>query len=48
MQNEITIEQAIVMINELNFPHAVIGDTVKQLGFWFILTENGWVEYNKS
>lgn len=38
-----THEEAVVLVNELLFPAAVVGDLVKQYGYWFELTETGWV-----
>lgn len=40
---EITLEQAAAMVNETPFPQAAVGDRVLQWGYWFVLTETGWV-----
>lgn len=42
-QAEIGIEEALVRVNQMPFPAAVVGETVKQFGHWFVLTESGWV-----
>ena len=38
-----TLEEAIVLVNNMMFPEATVGDRVKQYGYWFELTETGWV-----
>lgn len=37
-----TEEEALILVNNMPFPEAVIGDRVRQFGFWFELTSNGW------
>lgn len=37
------VEEATERVNSLQFPAAVVGETVKQFGHWFELTESGWV-----
>lgn len=41
--HSISIEEALSLVNQLPFPAAVVGETVKQFGYWFVLTESGWV-----
>lgn len=36
-------EEALVLVNNMMFPQAVVGDKVKQYGYWFELTQTGWV-----
>jgi hypothetical protein len=36
-------EEALVLVNSMPFPEAVIGDRVRQYGYWFELTETNWV-----
>jgi hypothetical protein len=38
-----TLDEAIVLVNNMMFPQAVVGDKVKQFGYWFELTETNWV-----
>jgi hypothetical protein len=42
-QQNLTQEEAIALVNNMMFPQAVIGDRVKQFGYWFELTEAGWM-----
>lgn len=42
-QENFDINEATELVNQSAFPYAVVGDTVKQFGYWFVLTENGWV-----
>ena len=35
--------QVLVLVNEMPFPEAVVGNRVKQYGYWFELTETGWI-----
>ena len=38
-----TQQEALVLVNQMPFPEAVIGELVKQYNYWFELTETGWV-----
>jgi len=38
-----SLEEALVLVNNMFFPQAVVGDKVNQFGYWFELTETGWV-----
>jgi hypothetical protein len=41
-ENAISMQEALDLVNKLPFPAAVLGDAVKQFGYWFVLTESGW------
>jgi hypothetical protein len=36
-------EETLVLVNNMPFPEAIVGDKVKQYGYWFELTETSWV-----
>lgn len=41
-ENTMTLEEATIKINELQFPAAVEGDIAKYDEFWFKLTDGVW------
>lgn len=43
MEEQLTQEQVLALVNTMPFPAATIGDVLWQYGYRFVLTESGWV-----